>query len=195
MDQIRQIPALVDAVSSGNYTHEQVLDLNYVLQVAFLILYLLTSLSLMGNKFAGLNASILGLVLVLFTVYSYRVLRLNVTRTTYGIVLGASFMLVFILLQSAIFWGQYAGCVPSSTNVKIDKEYGDCQHTEAMKFLSGFSVLLFISYGSLIAIMIKHKNDILGSAPVQERGIYMQVPSNIPSNPIYALHPSPRNSK
>lgn len=190
MEYLRQCTRLVDAILSGNYSHEQILDLSFIIHGIFTFGYFVSALVLYSNVYAGFNGIFLGLVVIGFTIYGYRVLRHDVNRTSYGIILGGNFILVFILLQSAIFWGQYSGCVPYNDGSHVS--YGvDCRHRRAMESICSFSVLLFISYGAQIAVMIKHKNDILGSAPSYE---YSRVPTNIPSAPIYSL-PSPRHPR
>ena len=97
-------------------------------------------------------------------------------------------MLVFVSLQSAIFWGQYSRCESDSgrrllrqisNSITMTTQYEDterrmlsygveCAHTSAMKSVCTFSVMMFLSYVVLVAVMIKFKNDILGPAPLDE---------------------------
>jgi hypothetical protein len=131
------------------------------------------------------------------------------SRTMFGIVLGVNMMMIFISLQTAIFWGQYANCESytasmeetnspttalisrrlvgeiihssssSSSSITNDNNYnmdtGDnsrrlfgvvCEHQGAMHAASFFSVVLFLSYLALLGVLIKFKNEILGTAPL-----------------------------
>lgn len=116
-------------------------------------------------------------------------------------------MLVFVSLESAIFWGQYSRCSsdrrvllrggtdtyrdeilsihPISTEdygpVTVSRELSfgvECSHTSAMKSVCTFSIMMFLSYVALVAVMIKFKNEILGPAPLNEG--YAPVSTNSP---------------
>lgn len=127
-------------------------------------------------------------------------------------------MLVFVSLESAIFWGQYSRCTSSrrrsllrsdgidhSLSVELSTElmyhreltYGvECNHTSAMKSVCTFSVMMFLSYLALIAVLIKFKNEILGSAPLNEG--YSAVPTTpsesvVPPSLPHPVGPSSAN--
>lgn len=67
-------------------------------------------------------------------------------------------MLIFISLQSAIFWGQYSGCESYNDNRSVN-----CQNKPAMKSICTFSVLMFISYITQLVAMIAFKQELLGN--------------------------------
>lgn len=221
MSILQQLSLLFESILSGNYSIEQLIDVIFIFQVFALFFYLISAFLLIHNGYVGLIALYLGIILLGFLIYAYRTLRMEITRTSYGIVLGGSFILIFILLESAIFWGQSSGCRPtkriptssSSDGAAPNQNYlfygVDCVNIGAMESLCTFSVLLFLSYLILLAVMIKNKHEILGSAPVESgssgggyggRGGYRAVPTNlsIPSfsplagtNPIYNIPPTP----
>jgi hypothetical protein len=116
-------------------------------------------------------------------------------------------MLIFVSLESAIFWGQYSRCssdrrmllrggapadITASYSTLFIEEfigghrelsYGvECKHTSAMKSICTFSVMMFLSYVALVAVMIKFKNEILGPAPLNEG--YAAVPTTAPTLPV-----------
>lgn len=98
------------------YSYEQLLDGTLVAQVAFTISYFISSLVVSSNAFDGFNAVMLGLVFGGTIAVTYFKVRKNPSRTMYGIILGMSVILMVISLQSAIFWGQYAGCQSDSSS-------------------------------------------------------------------------------
>lgn len=124
---------------------------------------------------------------------TYYFLKKQINRTFFGIILGGAVMEIFISLESAIFWGQYSRCsnsrrlslLPFSESHRGLSFGVECQHTSAMKSVCTFSVMMFLSYIFLIAVMIKFKNEILGRAPLDEG--YAPVPS-------FSPHPSSSSS-
>jgi len=92
------------------YTPEQLIDGNLVLQGLFTFSYFISSMFVYHNTYGGFNAVFLGAVYALFIIFTYHGVRKSINRTNYGAILAASLFLVFISLESAIFWGQYSGC-------------------------------------------------------------------------------------
>lgn len=95
---------------------EQLLDGTLAAQAVFTACYFISSLVLSGNAFDGFNAVMLGLVYGASVALVYFKIRREPSRIMYGIILGISVVLMIISLQSAIFWGQYAGCESSSSS-------------------------------------------------------------------------------
>jgi len=190
---LNHITSLIDAVTAGNPTPQQLIDITLLIQSIFIFSYLISSLFLITNLYAGFNAGFLNILLISFTVYSYYILRVAISRVSYGMVLGGSVILMFILFQSAIFWGQYSGCIPSKLYKRF--EIG-CTNPSAMESLSAFSVLLFLSYIYFIWVLIKFKQELLGDLPSgymmpssynnTRRGGYAPVPTSTTSyhNPV-----------
>lgn len=152
------------------YSHEEILDGLVVVQVVFVFCYLISAFVTFSSSFGGLSSVVSGLVFAAFTGLTYYGLRRNISRTIYGIILGGSFILVFITLESAIYWGQYGNCEHVSTSSPYH-----CAHQSAMKSVCTFSVFLFLSYLVLLGVMTKFKNEILGTAPLNESMGYAPV--------------------
>lgn len=150
------------------FSHEQVLYGSLVLELVWTVCYLISAMFLASNAYAGFNVLVLGILQLAVIALSYYGFYMEVTRTLYGIVLGAVTMLVFQSLQSAVFWGQYAAC--ESYHTWDEKaHYGvECHHRPAMKSVCVFSVFLFLTYAVQLGAMIRYKNDILGAAPANE---------------------------
>eukprot|EP00981_Chlorochromonas_danica_P010422 scaffold3227_cov188-Ochromonas_danica.AAC.8 len=91
-------------------THDVLLPFILLAQAVFAFCYLISSLFVGSDPYAGFNGILLGLVYLAVIGLSYYGLYKEVTRTLYGVVLGAVVMLCFISLQSAIFWAQYSNC-------------------------------------------------------------------------------------
>eukprot|EP01031_Cornospumella_fuschlensis_P030497 gene30496-36860_t len=147
-----------------DYSPDQLLKGTLLIQVVFVACYLISAVFLATNTYAGFNALLLGVVIIAVIGLSYYGLFKEVTRTLFGIVLGCSVMLIFMTLQSAIFWGQYSDCNPHSLLNSVIQ----CYNPAAMKSCCTFSVFLFLTYIAQVAAMIRYKNDVLGAAPSNE---------------------------
>ena len=156
------------------YNHSDFLNVTFVAQAVFIFCFFVSSLFVSSNAYANFLAVFTSLIFAAFGLYSYYSLRINITRTNFGIVLGGTFVLVMISLQTSIFWGQYGNCEPYHN---LDKQTYhssrsligvDCSDTHAMKSLCAFAVFMFLSYLFLIGLLYRFKDDILGSAPLNE---------------------------
>lgn len=190
-----------------DFNHDQLLLGTMIAQAVFIFSYLITSFVLITNAYAGFNGTLLGFVYAAVLVLSYVKLYKDSNRLMFGIVLGMVFILTFVSLQSAIFWGQYSGCTSYlDINYSTGNDTGtvQCNSRAAMASMCTFSVFMFLSYLFQIVVMIKFKNEILGSDPsthsshtdgaaAGHRGVYSAVP---PSNyPGQASNPMMNNAK
>lgn len=144
--------------------HGQILDALFICQSLFILSYMISAIFQFSNVYNGFNAIFLGIIFLGTVICSYLYLRKNVTKVMYGILLGATFMLIFISLQSAIFWGQYSDC----ESYHLDGKSGNppmCENTPAMESICTFSVFMFLSYSAQLVIMIVFKHEILGALP------------------------------
>lgn len=149
-------------------SHHQILKFTLLAQAGFSACYLISALFVASNSYAGFNAIALGLTQAAVIGLSYYGLYKEVTRTLYGIVLGSAVLLIFMSLQSAIFWGQYSSCHYEVFNVKEGFLGIQCENQAAMKSICAFSVFMFLTYIVLVGVLIRFKNDILGVAPANE---------------------------
>ena len=188
-------------------SHEQLLDGTLLGQAVILVGYFITSLVVISNNYAGFNGFFTGLIFGGSIYLVYYGLR-HISRTFYGIMLGVIAILVFVSLESAIFWGQYSSCAhystkddsspptmsPTSSSVESRRSLeslsaadaaalsfdsyqaralsgyinSECRSQGAMKSMCFFSVVMFLSYLVLGGLLAHFKNDILGSAPLNE---------------------------
>lgn len=185
------------------YSYEQLMGGTMLVQAACIVGYFISSLVVSGNAFDGFNAVMLGIVYGGTLALTYLKIRKNPSRLMYGIILGMSVILLVISLQSAIFWGQYAGCSSSSSSTVTTttsptmspslapasafttahrKLYitEQCKNRFAMRSISAFSVFIFLSYIFKLAVLVRYKNDILQQASADQEG-YSAV-----TNPAYA---------
>lgn len=86
--------------------------------------FLLSALFIASNPYAGAVAVLTGLVVPLHVGGSWYCIRRAVSRTLYGAVLGSSCVMVFVYLETAIFWGQYSDCEKYSHEYNTNKYYG-----------------------------------------------------------------------
>ena len=97
-------------------------SVSYLLQVqsVFICLYLLSAVFVADNSYNGFNSLLLGGVFLAFAGLTYYVLNVHINRTIFGAVLGSSCILVFIALESSIFWGQISNCsAPTTTTLTL----------------------------------------------------------------------------
>jgi hypothetical protein len=162
------------------YSQEQIIDLLLKAQTVIVCCYLICALVVGGNTYSGFNAVFLGLVFAGFTGATYYGLRVHVSRTHFGMLLGGGCMLLFMSLESAIYWGQYGACEAEPTTTSSSTSTGtgsgpECSQQGAMKALCAFSVFMFLSYIGLVGALVYFKEELLGGAPMREG--YSSVPS------------------
>lgn len=164
------------------YSHEQIIDGTVLFQIVIIFSYLISAFAVANEAYAGFNAVLTGFIFAAFTGLSYYGLRKNINRTIFGVILGGAFILMFVSLESAIFWGQYANCEPYKQNEEESRRLSDFGHSQllassqeylclnrpAMKSVCAFSVFMFLSYVVMLGILMKFKNEILGTAPLDE---------------------------
>lgn len=106
----------------NQYSFDQMLDATLASQAIFVFSYFISALVVSGDAFAGFNSILLGITYCGMIYFSFKKLKKNlISRTTYGILLGAAFMLVLLSLQSAILWGQYSGCTSTHSSSSNDE--------------------------------------------------------------------------
>lgn len=168
------------------YLHGELLDRLLPGQALLIVSYFISACFVGSNNFAGFNALFLGMIYIAFAIATYYGLKVYATRINFGAILGGSVILMFISLQSAIFWGQYADCEPQHRYLlgseilhrKLDSfELGpECRNVSAMKSLCTFSVFMFLGYIVQIWFLVHFKNDILVAAPPETEN-YNSIPS------------------
>lgn len=178
-------------MSIQHYPYGTQLDLTLAAQSVFTFCYFISSLVLLDNSYAGFNGALMGLLYGATIALSYKGLKTDQNRVIYGIILGAVFVLVFMSLQNAIFWGQYSGCETYTAPTDDDKKKNDddkrrrltgveCYYTSAMSSMSAFSVFMFLSYIVQLYLMIKNKHEILGDPGA--KGGYATIPPRAPNS-------------
>ena len=79
-------------------------------QLVCVACFLLSSLFVASNPYAGFLSVFIGLVAAAHSGGCWYFIRQRVSRTMYGAVLGSSCVMVCIYLETAIFFGQYSAC-------------------------------------------------------------------------------------
>lgn len=178
------------------YLHGELLDRLLPGQAVLIACYFISACFVGSNSFAGFNALFLGVIYTAFTAATYYGLKIYATRVNFGMILGGSVILLFMSLQSAIFWGQYADCESRTRYLLSEEEHRnlssfklgpECRNTSAMKSLCTFSVFMFLGYIVQIWFLIRFKNDILVAAPPETEN-YNSIPSfnTLPTAPDQA---------
>jgi hypothetical protein len=197
------------------YNFQELVTFSIVSQAVCAFCFLLSAISLRGNEFAGAVGIITGIIYASFTGFCYYGIVKRPTRLGFGVVLGLAFVLVFISLEAAIFWGQYANCslsslldsnasqrymlatsteLPSSmettsssssssrSHVRTNRLFStstytaECNNRPGMRSACAFSVLMFLNYLFFILVLLRFKDDVLGSAGQFDD--YLSVPTS-----------------
>lgn len=93
-------------------------------------------------------------------------LKYHKCRTVYGAVMGAGVFLVVLALETAIFWGEYSKCDPTSS--LADRWNSECGQVQAMQSACVFAVFMFLSLLGQLVLLYMYKDAILGTGPLNE---------------------------
>ena len=102
-----------------NYTWKEMVLYTIIVEIVLSTCFLVAASSLIWNHYAGAVGILTGLAYLSFCGISYYGIMVKPNRTFYGAILGASCVLVFVALQSAIFFGQYSNCTLSTPRRRI----------------------------------------------------------------------------
>lgn len=146
------------------FSYEQIFHVCLIILITLTSFYFLNSTFFLSrNSYGGLSSFMTSIFYISLSYFAYKCLKNEISRVSYGLLLGLFFLLIFISMQDAIFWGQYSLCESFPFSLSSTKKlYGvECSHTGAMIFGSILSLL--ISFLSLIFsfFLIKFKDDIL----------------------------------
>lgn len=164
------------------YTHTELINGTLAAQGVFIFCYLISAFVVAGNRYSGFVVVFTGFVFAAFSGFTYYGLRIAISRTIFGAILGSCVIMIIISLETAIFWGQYDDCERFHNNSgELQKTNNnligiECNHTSAMKSVCTFAVFIFLSYLFQIALLMRFKEDMLGSAPLNEG--YSAVPQS-----------------
>lgn len=166
-----------------SYSFTELIDSTLIAEGVFVFCYVISSLFLLSNSYAGFVGGMFGIVWIVYLAFAYYSIRMKPSRILYGVTLGVSVMLIILTLQQAIFWGQSSGC--SQTADGHRRLLGiECYQIGAMKSVCTFSVFLFLAEIFLVFILLRHKDDLLptGSdnsiSPPTVPGGYAKVPQS-----------------
>lgn len=81
------------------YNHAELIDATLLAQAVFEFCFLVSSLAVASNAYAGFVVVTTGILFTLFTGLTYYGIRHATSRTLFGVILGGSFVLVLISLQ------------------------------------------------------------------------------------------------
>mmetsp|Transcript_3431 Transcript_3431/g.5679 ORF Transcript_3431/g.5679 Transcript_3431/m.5679 type:complete len:299 (-) Transcript_3431:227-1123(-) len=113
------------------FSHEGIIDLLIKAQSLFTLCYLITSLVVGSNTYSGFNGIFLGIIFATFVAATYYGIKIHVSRTHFGILLGSAVILLFISLESSIYWGQYSEC-EHTTASKYTPSHTPLRHSRAL---------------------------------------------------------------
>jgi hypothetical protein len=164
-----------------DYSHTEVLTRILQSECLFTFCFVISSLFLLSNSYAGFITFIYGLAMASAIVGKWYSVSAK-DRVIFGVCLGVVSMQIVMTLQFAIFWGQSSGCVQQQGRRLLSAE---CNQVGAMKSVCTFSVFSFLADLALLFVLLKHKDDLLpaGSsirsnptAAADASSLYKQVP-------------------
>jgi len=148
--------------------------------------FLITAFVLGANTYAGFTAIFTGLVYCGYVVISYFGLENFKSRTFFGILLGAGVFLCILSLQTAVFWGEYSKCRPS-TQLTVE-----CKQREAMVSACVFACFMFIFLLAQMVLLYLYKDKLLGEGALDEgtgpKGTYSKVALSAQDTVTVNLH-------
>lgn len=97
------------------YSYQEFIDFTLLAQGIFSLCFLVSALSVSGYDSTGYLAVFTAFFFAAFTGTSHYGISYKLTGVFYGAILGGSFILIFVALQSAIFWGHYGTCSTVNT--------------------------------------------------------------------------------
>lgn len=109
--------SIISTTASKMLSKDKFVDLLLLVQALCIFSFLISSFVVSGNDYAGFLAVFTGLVFLGHFGYELYCFKKSINRFNFGILLGGAFMLLFISLQTAIFWGQYGDCQKSMSIV------------------------------------------------------------------------------
>mmetsp|Transcript_13375 Transcript_13375/g.45221 ORF Transcript_13375/g.45221 Transcript_13375/m.45221 type:complete len:191 (-) Transcript_13375:109-681(-) len=153
--------------------HRKLLNLSILVMAVWTLAFFISSLVVADTANEGFNVVLTGLLYAGFVIASYQIINKRATPLSVGFLVGLSFVLVFISLQTAVFWGQLAQCDETDENIT---GYS-CDDKAAMRSVSAFASLQFLTLGAFTAMLILHRDDVLGDFHD------ISGPSSIPGGP------------
>ena len=158
----------------GTMGHQEVLRNLLLTEGVCVFCYLVSSLFLLGNSYAGFTTFFFGLVVA--GALGLKLYALTARdRVLYGAMLGVVTLGLVMTLMQAILWGQSAGCAASGSGRRLLGV--ECTNVGAMKSVCTFSVFLFLQELVFLALVLRHKDDLL---PVSQSGVSGK--SDVPSS-------------
>uniref|UniRef100_A0A7S1TNM9 MARVEL domain-containing protein n=1 Tax=Phaeomonas parva TaxID=124430 RepID=A0A7S1TNM9_9STRA len=144
----------------GNAEHGKLLNVNLALQALFSFALLICSFVVAATANAGFNAVLTAILSCTFVVGAYRVLNRSQSTLAVGFVIGVSTMMSFLMLMTAVFWGQLSGC----EDVKDDPDQYSCDNKKAYGATCAMSVLLFLLDVSFTILLVLWRDDFMSES-------------------------------
>lgn len=142
------------------WSFDEILHALLISQTVLCAIYIICSLIISANKYAGFNAVLVGIIMTIFLSATYYVLKRELSRLNFGAVLGGACGMMVITAQSAVFWGGYWHCESA------EYKYSGCNHRSTMQTLCVMSSLLCVGYFVQVVSMLFHKDEILAEVPI-----------------------------
>lgn len=99
------------------YSSQELIDFTLLSQGILTLCFLVSALSVSAYDSTGYIAVFNSFLFAAFTGASHYGISYKLTGVFYGAILGSSFILIFVALQSAIFWGGYGTCNVVATSL------------------------------------------------------------------------------
>jgi hypothetical protein len=166
---------------------------NYVIvaEALFCFCYVVSSLFLLSNPYAGFVSFVYGLALAASVCLKWWSVRAK-DRVLYGATVGVVILMVGISLEQAIFWGQSAGCASAATGRRLLGV--ECNQVGAMRSVCTFSVFMFLADIVFLFLLLRFKDALLPLGPGDAKGAYLGTSSKSMSGAVYAQVPQPTST-
>ena len=127
------------------------------LQVLAAIVFFASSISVADTANSGFNIVVTACLLLLYPLISYYIIG-NYRRPLYiGGIIGAGIVLSFMILETAIYWGQLSLCEP----IDVEISHYSCDNRIGYRFVSLFGIIVFVLQFCFTGYMLYKQEDLL----------------------------------
>ena len=133
-----------------------VLNTNIALQSIFSFAFTICAVVLAREPNAGFSAVFTSIIYVAFVTGSHYVVNQLVHPILLGYLAGVSFVMIFISLMTAIYWGELAKCDKPRHNISM--QHFMCNNKPAYRAICTFAVFMFLLQMAFVAMLMVYKD-------------------------------------
>lgn len=138
---------------------EPLLILNYAIyvQLVLSILFLILSFVVANTANETVVMFMTASILISYPLWSYYAIHRFATHVTVGATLGAGLMVVFLCLQTAMYWGSLSVCQKITYSIK---QYS-CNSKVTYRSICIVSIFLFLTHFAFVVLLAHFRNAVL----------------------------------